>query len=79
MKPTARENHAMATIHGEDKIVLYGGDDGSSNDETWVYDLSDNMWYEMYPTESGGSLGAKVSHEMATIYGDDKVVLFGVS
>ena len=42
-KPSARLEHAMASLGG-DQVLLFGGFDGSFDDETWVYDLSDNTW-----------------------------------
>jgi len=36
---------------GEDKALLFGGKvSGSANDETWVYDLSDNTWTQKNPS-----------------------------
>ena len=71
-KPTARSDHAMAYMGG-DKVLLFGGYDGSFDDETWVYDLSDNAWAQKSPTAKPS---ARISHGMASI-GDDKVLLFG--
>jgi len=42
-KPSARVFHKMASLGG-DQVLLFGGHDGSNDDETWVYDLSDNIW-----------------------------------
>jgi len=36
-KPSARRYSAMANIGG-DQVVLFGGYDSASDDETWVYD-----------------------------------------
>ena len=71
-KPSARNRHAMAYI-GEDKILLFGGYDGSQDNETWIYDLSDNSWTQKYPTSNPS---ARERHAIAYI-GGDQVVLFG--
>lgn len=81
--PSAREDHAMAAIDGTDKVVLHGGFDNSGNCDdsgstycngTWVYDYSDDDWTRMSPAIKPGIVK---DHIMATIYGTDKVVLFG--
>ena len=75
LRPSARTKHAMATIYNDDKIVLFGGHDSNGyNDETWIYDLSANTWTKMNPTIKPT---ARSYHTMATIYNDDKVILFG--
>jgi N-acetylneuraminic acid mutarotase len=74
-KPSARWKHAMASIGG-DQVLLFGGDDsgfGGRNDETWVYDLSDNTWTQQSPTTKPS---ARAPHAMASI-GGDQVLLFG--
>jgi N-acetylneuraminic acid mutarotase len=74
-KPSVRINHAMASIGG-DQFLLFGGYvGGSSNndDETWVYDLSDNTWTQKSPTTKPS---ARAGHRMASI-GGGHVLLFG--
>lgn len=73
-RPSGRHSHAMATIHGTDKVLLFGGYavNGLSN-ETWLYDLSDNVWVGLTPL---GGPTAREYHDMAMVYDDDKVVLF---
>ena len=73
--PSARYLHSMASIYGTKKVLLFGGYDGSYNDETWVYDLSANTWNNKNP--QGSKPSARYQHAMASIYGDDKVLLFG--
>jgi hypothetical protein len=58
---------------GDDQVLLFGGDNSSFNDETWVYDLSDNSWTLKSPTTSPS---ARCYHSMASL-GDGKVLLFG--
>jgi N-acetylneuraminic acid mutarotase len=71
-KPLMRTNHSMAPIGG-DKVLLFGGLPGSINDETWVYDLSDNTWTFMNPSVKPSP---RSGHAMANI-GGDQVLLFG--
>ena len=71
--PSARYLHAMAPI-GEDLVLLYGGNDGSSFlGDTWLYDLGDNTWTNLAPA---GAPSARGCHAMAYL-GGDKVLLFG--
>ncbi|MEW5761267.1 MAG: kelch repeat-containing protein, partial [Candidatus Thermoplasmatota archaeon] len=74
-KPTARRGFAMASIYNDDKVVFFGGGlAGTSYDETWVYDLSDNTWTDEVPDTKPS---ARCWHSMAGIYNDDKILLFG--
>ncbi|MEW5761411.1 MAG: kelch repeat-containing protein, partial [Candidatus Thermoplasmatota archaeon] len=73
--PSARNYHAIASIYNDDKILLFGGEDGTGKkDDTWVYDLSDNSWTQKLQTDKPSG---RIYHTMATVYNDDKVVLFG--
>jgi hypothetical protein len=73
--PSARYVHAMATIYGTDKILLFGGHLGPINsNETWIYDLSANRWTRRRPKNFPS---ARNYHAMAPIYGTDKVLLYG--
>lgn len=74
-RPSGRHSHAMAMIHGTDKVLLFGGyaENGLSN-ETWLYDLSDNLWTDLTPL---GGPTAREYHDMAMVYDDDRIVLFG--
>ena len=76
-KPTPRYQHTMASIYGDDKVLLFGGYVSGMGyvDDTWVYDLSSITWSNMNPT--GNKPGPLNRPAMASIYGDDKVVLFG--
>jgi hypothetical protein len=62
----------MAYIGG-DRALLFGGFTGSYNNETWVYDLSDNNWTQKNPSSKPS---ARHRHAMAYI-GGDRVLLFG--
>jgi len=71
--PTARCNHKLVYFGG-DQVLLYGGYHGwgDFDDETWIYDLSDNSWTQKYPTSMPPPKGA---YGMSYI-GDDQVILF---
>ena len=70
--PSARFGHAMASL-GAGEVLLFGGSDGSRNGDTWVYDLSANIWTDQNPASSPS---ARLHHAMASI-GGDQVLLFG--
>jgi N-acetylneuraminic acid mutarotase len=70
--PSARVYPEMAFIGG-DKILLFGGYTTADNNETWLYDLSDNTWTQKFPASSPS---ARREHGMAYI-GGDQVLLFG--
>ncbi|MEW5760672.1 MAG: kelch repeat-containing protein [Candidatus Thermoplasmatota archaeon] len=74
-KPSGRYFHGMATVYNDDKVLLFGGDGSSGfRDDTWVYDLSDNQWYNKAPATRPSHRSA---HAIATVYKDNKVLLFG--
>jgi hypothetical protein len=63
----------MAYIGG-DQVLLFGGWDGTNdNDETWVYDLSADIWTQQAPSSKPS---ARTVHAMAYL-GEDQVLLFG--
>jgi hypothetical protein len=75
--PSGRHSHSMASVYGTDKVVLFGGHTATpyAND-TWIYDLSNNTWTLKFPAAVPGN---RYGHELATIYGTDKVLLLGDS
>jgi hypothetical protein len=74
ISPNKMSYHTMSSIYGEDKVLLVGGYDGDYNNETWIYDVSDNTWSEkkINPKPS-----ARLRSAMAPVFGTKKVVLFG--
>lgn len=60
---------------GDDQVLLFGGVNigGSRDNETWIYDLSDNIWVQRFPPTSPSP---RYDHAMAYI-GEDHVLLFG--
>jgi N-acetylneuraminic acid mutarotase len=72
-KPSARLFHAMAYA-GDDQVLLFGGyANVADNDETWIYDLSENTWTQKFPNPHPS---ARRQHSLAYI-GGDQVLLFG--
>lgn len=76
IKPSIRRDHAMANIYSTDKVILFGGFDGSNYlNDTWMYDVSDNKWIKLHPLNSPSYRGQAA---MATLFkSDNHVMLFG--
>ena len=73
--PSGRDSHAMAYDSTNDKVVLFGGYDGSNKfDDTWTYDTSTDIWTKQNPTTKPS---ARRFHAMAYDSNEKKVVLFG--
>jgi heme/copper-type cytochrome/quinol oxidase subunit 2 len=75
--PCKVRDFGMASVHGTDKVMFFGGYSGVSegiHDETWIYDFSDNNWTQQYPKNKPIAMDR---HDIATIYGTDKILLFG--
>ncbi len=73
--PSARVEHAMAPVPGTDRVLLFGGWDGSTLlNDTWLFDLSDGGWSLLSPPSAPrGRRGAS----MAPFDGTDTFILFG--
>src|SRR6267378_2281483 len=74
--PTARENFATAYDSVADRVVLFGGYDGTSDgsDETWAYYLESNLWSNLAPTvhpDSGWT------HRAAYDSHAQRIIMFG--
>lgn len=75
MRPSARNGHDMAYDAESDRIVLFGGFDGTvALGDMWVYDLNTNTWENMRP--AAGPPGRRL-HAMAYDAQSDLVVMFG--
>ena len=73
--PQPNNYYAVAAIDRNDKILLFGGYSSSLPlNETWIYDGGTNAWTLTVPARSPP---ARYRHAMATVWNDDKVVLFG--
>jgi hypothetical protein len=73
--PSGRVKSSMAAIGNSEKLVLFGGWDGTSIlNDTWVYDIGADIWTRRSPPVSPP---ARDSMTLAGVPNDDKVVLFG--
>lgn len=75
---TARRMHKMCHIE-EGKVLMFGGvgDNTSTyNNETWIYDFSQNQWQFMQPTIVGEDFHQRAHFGLAYI-GNGKVLMFG--
>jgi hypothetical protein len=76
VSPKPRTDHSMAMIYGTDKVLLYGGMNfGTYLSDTWIYDLSDNIWTQQHTSITPGYLNQP---DMATIYDSNNVVIYGI-
>ena len=74
-KPNGRAEHQMTSIWGTDKILLFAGHDGyNCYNETWIYDLTDNTWTKCITNHEPEY---RYGHALVTMWGTDKVVLYG--
>ncbi|MCF8370155.1 MAG: PKD domain-containing protein [Bacteroidales bacterium] len=77
--PSVRDRMAMEYLGG-DKLLLFGGFAGGSQgghkNDTWIFDLSENSWTEIYPTLVPSS---RAGHDMALLNRDGSadVLMFG--
>ena len=75
-KPSARYTHSMVYDSTNDVVILFGGMDSvGRDDETWVYNYTDNSWTNMNPLSTKPS--ARWLHSMAYDSTHDRVILFG--
>jgi hypothetical protein len=71
--PAARQNFAMCAI-GSGKAVLFGGDTGEPESDTWIYDAAADSWSAVAP-----SLAPPERQEHGVAYDpvNNRVILFG--
>lgn len=76
VKPSARSAHLIVNFWGTDKILLFGGIWGVNNlmNDTWIYDISENKWTNIFTLNYPD---ARIGHSMSSIYGTDKIIMFG--
>jgi len=72
--PPARSKGALVPVHGDDKVVLFGGARTGVLNDTWVYDVGDNKWSQKSPATAPSGRGCVSA---AALFGTDKAVLFG--
>jgi len=75
-RPPARKRHAMTYAPDYDKVLMFGGDDPSYRNDTWIFNYTDLKWYNV--TKSGsppwrGLIGNSMDYD--TI--NRRVILFG--
>src|SRR5206468_9366629 len=46
-RPPPREDHTLVFDQANDQLVLFGGEDGDTSNETWAFDLSRGVWHEI--------------------------------
>jgi len=71
---TKREYPSMVYDSSADRTIMFGGDTGVSVNDTWVYNYSDNKWYNMSP---GVSPTARYGHKMVYDSDADRTIMFG--
>ena len=76
-RPPPLSAHVMAYDAESDRIVLFGGQDGSGyQDLTWAYDLDTNTWTDRAPAQKPPALwGASMVYDAQS----DRFILFGGS
>jgi len=72
--PSDRYSHAMAYDSRNEVAVLFGGYDGSYDQETWTYSVSSNTWSQEEPSTSPP---LRYRHGLAYDSANEEVVLFG--
>lgn len=74
-RPPRRRFHSMASIDGEKKVMLFGGEDYFYGfNDTWVYDFNSHHW--IYLNLSYHPL-PRINHKITTVFNTDKIMLFG--
>jgi hypothetical protein len=46
-RPPPREDHTLVLDEANDALVLFGGEDGSTSNQTWIFDLAANRWSDV--------------------------------
>jgi hypothetical protein len=73
--PLARKNHSMAFDPSSGSVLLFGGEgDAGRFDDTWIFDVSTQLWQEMNPSTSPS---ARFGHSITVDVSTGKAVLFG--
>lgn len=76
LRPSPRFLTAAAYDQGSDRVILFGGGQGTATGraDTWAYDANANEWSDRNPgTAPPGRLGHKMAHDIES----DRVILFG--
>lgn len=80
-RPQKRYMHALASIWGTEKVLLFGGFGFNKTknekiyfDDTWLFDFGNNSWHSVASTIKPSG---RFAHLMATICRTNKVLLYG--
>ncbi|UCE06929.1 MAG: hypothetical protein JSW07_02500 [bacterium] len=74
LEPDARSPYSLSYFHGTDKILLYGGTDGTTFDDTWIFNFANLSWMKINtPVKPPKSY----FHGTASIQGKEAVIFFG--
>ena len=74
--PSPRNSHSMVYDSAHDRVILFGGWDSGYNDETWVYNYTDNTW----TNKTNPSVDKPISRSLHFMVYDsmnDRTILFG--
>jgi len=77
---TERMRPGMTYDSSAQRVIMYGGLDilsGIFYNETWVYNFTDNTWYNMSPVDVGGSLPECCDAELVYDSVNDLTIMFG--
>ena len=76
---TPRTGVMMAYYDSVDRMILFGGYDGSDPglNETWAYNYSTNMWVNRSPSVSSGSLPRVLDGVIVYDSSADRIIMFG--
>ena len=75
IRPPARYRHAMAYDAKSDRVILFGGNDNTTDlGDTWAYDVNTNTWTNLNPpTSPGGRSYPAMAYDSES----DRTILFG--
>ena len=71
-RPSPRARHAMAYDRAHERVVMFGGFDGTARDDTWEWD--GQTWTQR---EGAWGVPARSSHAMAYDAARSRIVMFG--
>jgi len=75
-EPPARALHSMVYVPTIEKLVMFGGFDGTTYlNDTWAYDPAENTWTNLAP--AGVSPAARDGHSLVFDPARGQVILFG--
>jgi|GEM_PF-2401627 len=73
--PPARDSHALSWVPGDDKVVLFGGNNGWPYlNDTWAFDCSEGQWRRVNSTTAPVQTFGNV---LCPLLGTGKLLLYG--